>query len=219
MSGEAANTNTAEVWEPPPVHGRTFGTLGERAERLDRKQRSALDALYAKAQEEGYAAGKAQFDAQLAQLQERINRLDALLQFQARPFAELDAQVEKQLVTLALTVAKHLVRRELRIDPTQVVAIIRSTVALLPAAARDVRVHLHPEDAALVREKLVQPQAERAWSIVEDPIMGRGGCRVTTDNAQIDARLDARLGAAISAVLGSERVEQRDSQTPDSQST
>jgi flagellar assembly protein FliH len=210
----AGTDAAAELWAPPPVHGRTFGTQGERAERLDRNQRNALDAIFAKARAEGYAAGKAQFDAQVAQLQERIGRLDAMLQLQARPLAELDAVVEKQLTTLALTVARHLVRRELRIDPTQVVAIIRGTVALLPAAARDVRVHLHPEDAALVRERLVEPQAERAWTIVEDPIMARGGCRVTTDTAQIDARVESRLGAAISAVLGSERVDSRDPQSP-----
>jgi len=207
---------TLERWSPPPVYGRTVGASGERPERLDRNQRNTLDAIYAKAQAEGFAAGKAQYDTQLQELQARISRFDTMLQLQARPFTELDAQAEKQLVTLALTVARHLVRRELRIDPTQVVAIIRQTVSLLPAAARDVRVHLHPEDAQLVRERLVEPHAERAWTIVEDPIMSRGGCRVTTDTAQIDARIESRIGAAISAVLGSERAEQRASDGPQS---
>src|SRR5262249_7118947 len=117
MSNTSNNSSVAspERWAPPAVHGRTFGAQGERAERLDRNQGSALDALFAKPQAEGFAAGQAQFDAQIAQLQDRINRLDMILQLQARPFAELDAQVEKQLVTLALTVARHLVRRELRI--------------------------------------------------------------------------------------------------------
>jgi flagellar assembly protein FliH len=124
----------------------------------------------------------------------------------ARPFHELDVQVEQQLVHLALTVGRQLVRRELRIDPAQVIAIIRETVALLPAAARDVRVHLHPEDAAIVREKLATPAAERAWTIVEDPVTTRGGCRVTTDTTQIDARLETRMNTAISAILGDERA-------------
>jgi flagellar assembly protein FliH len=110
------------------------------------------------------------------------------------------------LLQLSLTVARHLVRRELRIEPAQVIAIIRETVALLPASARDVRVHLHPEDAAVVREKLAVPTGERAWTIAEDPVMGRGGCRVTTETAQIDARLETRIGSVISALLGDERV-------------
>jgi flagellar biosynthesis/type III secretory pathway protein FliH len=46
--------------------------------------------------------------------------------------------------------------------------------------------------------------------------MGRGGCRVTTDTALIDARLETRLGAVISQVLGSERIEERASSALDS---
>jgi flagellar assembly protein FliH len=101
------------------------------------------------------------------------------------------------------------VRRELKTDPAQVIAIIRETVALLPAAARDVRVHLHPEDAAVVRERLATTTADRAWTIVEDPVMTRGGCKVTTDTALIDARIEARLNEVISAMLGDERAGER----------
>jgi flagellar assembly protein FliH len=67
-------------------------------------------------------------------------------------------------------------------------------------------VHLHPEDAMVVREKLATPGQDRAWTIVEDPVMTRGGCRVMTDTAQIDARLETRIGAVISSVLGDERT-------------
>jgi flagellar assembly protein FliH len=176
---------------------------------LSRKEKVTVEEHYATAKAQGAAAGRAEFDARTAELNTRIARLDSILSVLGKPLSEMDAQVEKQLVTLALTVAKHLVRRELRIEPTQIIAIIRETVALLPAAARDVRVHLHPDDAALVNERLAKPQAERAWTVIEDPVMGRGGCRVTTDTALIDARLETRLGAVISQVLGSERGEQR----------
>jgi flagellar assembly protein FliH len=76
-------------------------------------------------------------------------------------------------------------------------------------ATRDVRVHLHPQDAAVVRDRLATPASERAWSIVEDPVMTRGGCRVTTDTASIDARLETRIHAVAVAVLGEERAAER----------
>jgi flagellar assembly protein FliH len=202
---------SAEKWSPPPVEGplaRPRELIA--AVDLNRKQRATLEEHYANAKAAGAAAGRAEFEARTTELNARIARLEAVLNVLNKPLAEMDAQVERQLAQLALTVAKHLVRRELRIDPTQVVAIIRETVALLPAAARDVRVHLHPEDAALVRERLAQPQSERAWSIVEDPVLGRGGCRVTTDTALIDARLESRLGTVIAQVLGSERGDPRE---------
>jgi len=156
--------------------------------------------------EEGRAAGRALVDAELTTATAQVARLDAVLGFLARPLAELELDVERELVTLTLLIAKQLLRRELRLDPAQVIAIIRETVGLLPAAARSVRVHLHPEDAAVVRERLATPGADPAWAIVDDPVQGRGGCRVTTDTASIDARLESRIAAVAAAVLGDERA-------------
>jgi flagellar assembly protein FliH len=210
MSNPAAN---AERWSPPMVDGPAVSVRRDARKEASRAERQAYDEAFAQGKAEGIAAGQAEFEARNAELVKRAQRLDAMLNVLSKPLAELDAQVERQLITLALTIARHLVRRELRIDPTQVIAIIRETVALLPASARNVRVHLHPDDAALVREVLAEPQSERAWSVVEDPVTSRGGCRVTTETAQIDARLETRLGEVIAQVLGSERAEPREETT------
>ncbi|HWK49661.1 MAG TPA: flagellar assembly protein FliH [Steroidobacter sp.] len=189
------------------VQGRRPGKTVQELEDLEQR---TYEEAYAKGHAEGRAQGLAAAEhemlPQIEQLQARVQRLDTIINSLARPLEELDPEVEDQLLQLALTIGRHLVRRELRIDPSQVIAIIRETVALLPASARDVRVHLHPEDAAVVREKLAAPVGERAWTIAEDPVMGRGGCRVTTETAQIDARLETRIGSVISALLGDERV-------------
>jgi flagellar assembly protein FliH len=194
----------AELWSAPSVQGPAVSVRRDRAQE-SRQERLAYEQAFAKGEAAGVAAGQARFDSQNAELQNRIQRLDAMLTLLARPIGELDVQMEKQLLSMVLTISRQLVRRELRIDPSQVVAVIRETVALLPLSARDVRVHLHPEDAALVRERLAQPQSDRAWSIVEDPVMSRGGCKVHTDTAQIDARLETRVGQIMSQMLGSER--------------
>ena len=83
----------------------------------------------------------------------------------------------------------------------------------VPLAAREVRVHLHPEDAAVVRQHLAPTESERAWAIVEDPTLSRGGCMVRTENSQIDVRLDSRINAIIANALGEERAPERP--TPD----
>jgi len=195
-------------WDLPtvsgqPVQGRRAGrTVGE----LEDVERRAYEEAFAKGRDAGMAAVRNEMQPQLDKLKQQVARFDAILGTLSRPLEEMDAQVEDQLVHLALTVARQLVRRELRLDPAQVIAIIRETVALLPAATRDVRVHLHPEDAAIVREKLATPMADRAWSILEDPVMTRGGCRVTTDTAQIDARLEPRINSLITEVLGDQRA-------------
>jgi flagellar assembly protein FliH len=66
---------------------------------------------------------------------------------------------------------------------------------------------LHPEDAAIVRERLSEPVSERAWTLVEDPTMSRGGCVIRTENSQIDARLESRISVVIANALGDERAE------------
>ena len=199
---------TASRYELPSISGMAVQArrAGKTVQELEDVERRAYEEAYAKGRAEGLASAEQEMRPQLQQLQARVERLDAIIGTLARPLHELDAEVEDQLVQLSLTVARHLVRRELRVDPSQVIAIIRETVALLPASARDVRVHLHPEDAAVVREKLATPTGERAWTIAEDPVMGRGGCRVTTDTAHIDARLETRIGTVVSALLGEERV-------------
>jgi len=135
----------------------------------------------------------------------QVDRLAGMFFDLAKPFEVLDAEVEHELLTLAMALARQIVRRELKTDPTQIIGIIREAIAALPVAARDVQVHLHPEDAAVVREHLAPTESQRAWSIVEDPVMARGGCQITSATSRIDARLETRLGAILSDLLGTER--------------
>lgn len=207
-----AGAAAIERWSLPQVEGTVIGRPVD-----DRKAKAAAEAIAKVAREQsearGYEAGMAKAQAEMkdriTRLDAQIKRMDALLQFVSRPLQSLDDEVENMLLQLALTVGKQLARRELMVDPTQVIAIIRESLAELPASAREIRVHLHPEDAAIVRERLAAPSHERAWSIVEDPTMSRGGCVVRTDNSQIDARLDSRISTIIANAFGDERAADR----------
>ena len=202
---DAAQAAPIERWTIPAVAGPIVGHRTGEAE-----YRAAERANHIRGYEEGLAAARREVDARLAELNARITRLDSILSMLAKPLDELDGEVEKQLTLLALTVGRQVVRRELKIDPAQVIAVIRESVARLPAAARDIRVHLNPEDASVVRELLAQPtSADRAWKIIEDPALSRGGCIVRTDTAQLDARLESRLNAVVSAAFGDERAPSR----------
>ena len=199
----------------PEMLGPVVGRNGDRGTSVD-----ALRALRQEAETRGYEAGMAnaqlEMAARIAALDARVRQLDTVLQFLSRPLQELDAQVDQELSQLALAVGKQLARRELRADPAQVIAIIRESLSLLPAAARDVRVHLHPEDATVVRERLstTPGDAPRAWTVVEDPTLSRGGCIVRSENSQIDARLESRVRAVVVSTFGDERSQTREA-SPD----
>jgi flagellar assembly protein FliH len=206
----AALAAAVERWALPDVAGPVIGRVRE--ERKDvsvERARIALQALEAEGYQTGMARAQAQMQASIDTLTAQVKQLDSVLQFLGVPLAQLDTEVEKELLQLALAVGKQLARRELRVDPTQVIGIIRESLAQLPASARDVRIHLHPDDAATVRDRLATPANERAWSIVEDPTLTRGGCIVRTENSQIDVRLESRISAVIASALGEERAPER----------
>lgn len=166
---------------------------------LEALQKQAYDEAYAQGLLDGAAEGTARAQAQ-------GERLDGLLEQLARPFRELDECVEKQLVQLAMIVARNVIRRELKTDPSHVIGAVREALKVLPVAARDVRVKLHPEDAALVRKFLKPVEGERAWNIEEDQLVTRGGCRVETEFSHVDASIESRLSALLAAMVGDERA-------------
>jgi len=196
MSEDSAVKKHA-TWEVPAIDGSDGNGLLT-AGRLQALQKDAYEEAWQSGHADGVAAG------QEAVLQ-RANRFDELLRALSRPFDQLDGSVEKQLVELAIAIVKQLFRREVKINPDHVIGVVREAIQLLPVASRTVQVHLHPDDAALIRETLSPAEGEPAWSIVEDPLTSHGGCRITTENSQIDATSEARLQAVINAALGDER--------------
>jgi flagellar assembly protein FliH len=196
-SGKPAAAD-ARLWAAPDMSAaappQSLATVGGLADLQDEAYKEAFEQGLA----EGRQAGQAEVRAQ-------VERLAGMFYDLAKPFEVLDADVERELLTLAMALARQIVRRELKTDPTQIIGIIREAIAALPVAARDLRVHLHPEDAAVVRQHLAPTENERAWVMIEDPVMARGGCQITTTTSRIDARLETRLGAILSELLGTER--------------
>jgi flagellar assembly protein FliH len=198
LSKTFANTPVAQVWAAPD--------MAAAAPAKPMATVSGLVDLQAEAYKEAFELGLAEGrEAGRTEVRAQVERLAGMFYDLAKPFEALDAEVERELLTLAMALARQIVRRELKTDPTQIIGIIRDAIAALPVAAREVRVHLHPEDAAVVRQNLAPTESDRAWSIVEDPVMARGGCQVTTAVSRIDARLETRLGAILSELLGTER--------------
>jgi len=196
--GNAKPAAKVALWTVPDVESspaqQNLATVGGLAD----LQAEAHKEAFEQGLEEGREAGRAEVRAQ-------VERLAGMFYDLAKPFEILDAEVERELLTLAMALARQIVRRELKTDPTQIIGIIREAIAALPVATRDVRVHLHPEDAAVVKQHLSPTENERAWTIVEDPVMARGGCQITTATSRIDARLETRLGSILSELLGTER--------------
>lgn len=183
-------------------------------EEIERMQQQAGDEAAERGWKEGYEKGlrlgKSQgyeqgYEKGQDEIRGRINELIGLLGTLNEPLRHLDEQVEQELVLLAMAATKQLVRRELKTDPGQVVAVVREAMQILPVASRNIHLYLHPEDAELVRSVLTVDDMTPNWGLSEDPLLTRGGCRIETDTSRIDATVEKRLAAVIATVLGDER--------------
>jgi flagellar assembly protein FliH len=204
----ASSNDTVARWDLPSVSGKAVQGRrpGPTVSQLEQVEKKAYDEAFAAGREAGLAAARAEMKPVQDRLNAQVAAITAIFNKLSNPLEEMDAEVGDQLARLAVSVAKQVIRRELRMDPAQVIAIMRETVALLPASARQVRIHVHPEDAAVIRERLAAPGGDRAWSLIEDPVLSRGGCLVATDTAQVDARLESRIAAVVSGMFGDERA-------------
>lgn len=180
-----------------------------------------LEEIQNQAHREGFQQGLQEGrDTGLEEFTQRVQYLEQVIQSLSKPFEELDETVERQLAQLAMLVARQLVRRELKTDPEQVIGVVREALSVLPVAAGNVQLALHPEDAAMIRESLslqegeqnikLAPQGARSSDcggihVIDDPVQSRGGCRVLTEVSQIDATVESRLNAVIASVLGGQR--------------
>ena len=208
-----ADEQQAASWMPPQMGGSGRLAAGKdggnplmTAAQLEELSRSAHAEGYEQGQREGFEYGHREgLEEGRAEVQKRLAQLDEMLHALENPFEELDQQVEQEVVTLVIAMVRQLVRREVKADPGQVVGVVREALGVLPVSARRIRVLLHPEDAELVRQAYALGDADQKWQIIEDPVIARGGCRVYTENSQVDATLESRLSSLIAPLLASER--------------
>lgn len=188
----------AQRWEWPSMEGPSSSAAAsnEPAQPTVRD----LEAIQQQARDEGRAAGLAEGRAIAQQeLRLRLAQLEALCEAAARPLQALDEQTADELAHLAMVTAGRVVARELQQHPELVAQAVREAAQALPAATRELRIYLHPDDLALVRALEV---AERDWQLLADASLARGDCRMESPRSRLDARVETRLAAAIDAVLG-----------------
>ncbi|KJV07874.1 flagellar assembly protein FliH [Methylocucumis oryzae] len=175
---------------------------------LEQGLAQGLEQGLAEGRQQGYDEGLQKgYDENVAKLTEQTTRMIGLMETLSEPFKALDEEVEKELIELAIAMASQIIRREIKLNPGEVVAAVRAAIKVLPLSSQKINLHLHPEDAELVRNLLALDDMVTSWSIVEDPLISRGGCIVKTDVSYVNATVEHRLAAVIANMLGSEREE------------
>lgn len=194
--------SSAQRWELPLL---SFGEKVSKApppptaEQLERIEHAAYEEGYARGRSEGHADGR---KAGMAEVRTEAQRLRDLFDHVSRPLAEIDAEVERTLVALTIEVARRLVDHHLQLDPELTAHSVREAVASLATPPREARVHLNPEDVAVLEAALPAPSDVHSWRLVADKQLRRGDCRLVTESGQVDSLLDTRQAAIARGLLG-----------------
>lgn len=202
LSGEALDG--FKRWQVPDVtagEGRDSHVGNNKyltAVQLERIQKQAYDEAYARGLKEGLAAGQAHIRNQAKVFMDLGNSL-------LNPIKALDEKIENEIVLLCLSIAKQIIRREITLDSGHIISVIREALSLLPISSQKVRVYLHPDDAVMVRKIMAELNEDISWSVSDDITLTRGGCKVVTENSQIDATLETRMAMIASKILVDER--------------
>ena len=168
-------------WQPPNLSGRALKREEPAGPDPDALRREAFEAGYA----EGLAAGRARGEAMVAEL-------SALWQAMARPLAEQEETLLRDLTGIALAAAEAILHRELS-RGADVEAVLSEALAQLGDIEGLLEVELPPADAELVNDLLGRRGEPAQWRLRENASLARGGLRLHTPVSYIDASVEQAL--------------------------
>lgn len=138
------------------------------------------------ARQEGYEEGVRTGREEAAALRDEAHTLFKLAQ---TALAQEYAKTEEDLLHLAVQIAERLVRAVLKVEPGQLLAIVR-TLSLIPQERQGWRLHLSAQDASWLAT--LGPDALPCpW--IEDESLDRGDCWLECQEGIFDARIIPQL--------------------------
>lgn len=105
---------------------------------------------------------------------------------------QMAANVEHDLVELAILIAKKVVSREVTIDREIALTLVKVSLAKLHNRSV-AEIHLNPEDYPFVKNHLDKLDFRGKIDLVEDKSISLGGCLIHTETGDIDGRIESQF--------------------------
>ena len=160
-------------------------TIEEQAEIREAAQERGYAIGLAEGRSEGMRQGLADAVAETAHLRSIVTALGS-------EAARADELIASELLTLALDLAKAMLKTSLAVKPELVLPVVSEAIRYLPSLQQPAVLFLHADDAMLVNEHMRDELDKAGWRVAEDLQMQRGGCRIDTASNQIDATIETR---------------------------
>ncbi|MDA1314687.1 MAG: FliH/SctL family protein [Acidobacteria bacterium] len=142
--------------------------------------------------QEGYAEGQSAGEERAtARFREATVSFGDVVQSLAGYKTDLRLSTQRELVSLALAVAQRVLHREVTVDPSVVLGIVRACLDEFSATEIN-RLGVHPRDYKVV-SGYFQSHPIPNLEVVSDPAVGPGGAIFETSQGRIDARVETQL--------------------------
>lgn len=207
LTAEEIEAVRLAAYEEGVLQGKEAGFESGYQEGRDQGYQDGLTQGNAEGKKQGLEEGNIEIMAKAqvwSSLSEQLNQ----------PLRELDQQVEKHLVNLAVQLAEAVIGVELEMRPEIILHTLKESVAALPIAEAGCNIQLNPSDAALIKEVYGDEElVERGWQILEEPTVEPGGCIVESRTSAIDQTLKERIKFTLTRFLNDAGlVDETDSQ-------
>jgi flagellar assembly protein FliH len=190
-----ASTVSAEEWQSALADGYRQGQREGYEAGLDQGRSDGYPAGQAEGLQRGVEEGRAMA---LAGLDELSKPVDAMLKALKKLKLEMRAAQRKEVVDLVGKIARQVIRAELALQPVQLLALVEEALSVMPASRDAVEVFLNPEELRRVLE--LDPKRAKKWTLLPDPALEPGECRVRSGDNEVDAGCQGRLAAVMDQV-------------------
>lgn len=144
---------------------------------------------FAKGEKEGFETGNQKADPVVERIQAILHEIDGLWQ-------QLVQTYEEKIIQLVGRVSEKIVLGQVAVDHDMVKRVILDTFRIIPEPV-EVTIDIHPEDIEHIEnikeEFFQQLKTLKHISLLPDPSVSPGGCRVKTRFGEVDATLESRL--------------------------
>jgi flagellar assembly protein FliH len=161
----------------------------------------------AKGQEEGLAKGMEEGTIQgLAtgeeQVQQHLTSWVTLIDSVQNPVAKVEEALEKELVLLAVSLAKGVIRSEVKTNTDLIFQALSEGLKALPIQEKHYQIHLHADDIELVNNHFSPEDiTKHRWDFIESPELSPGGCEIVTQSNAVDITVERRVKDVIDKFL------------------
>ena len=194
-SSPGNGAGSAEEWQAALADGYRQGQREGYEAGLDQGRADGYPLGQSEGLQRGIEEGRAMA---LAQLEQIAGPVDAMLKGLKKLKTDLRAAQRKEVVDLVGKIARQVIRAELALQPVQLLTLVEEALAVMPPSREQVEVFLNPEELRRVLE--LDPKRAKKWTLLPDPALEPGECRVRSGDHEVDAGCQGRLNAVMDQV-------------------